>query len=463
MKDYNVNPGSFRDSKGQILEYDNRIIRLVYAEGANDYEFVRDTGFYRKLINMNQLVNVEEINSINIQDELFENTKYVLEHPRLEFISYPYEWPFLMLQSAALFQLDLYIKALENGITLSDASAFNIQFLGPRPVFIDHLSFRPYKAGEYWLAHRQFCEQFLNPLLFYSVFGIPYHYWYRGSMEGLKTTELNRLLPFSKKMSPVIFFHVTMQAYFQNKKSNNDKFITSSKLPLQSFQNMIHGLKNQISRLRVRNNISTDWEFYANKNSYSLEESNAKHQFIKEYVEKVRPKMIWDLGCNTGEYSVTALKSGAETAIGFDSDHRALDAGYERALKEGLNFLPLYMDITNPSPSQGWSENERGGLSVREKPDGIIALALLHHLVIGRNIPLNYVINWILNLAPSGIIEFVPKNDPMVKQLLAHREEIFSGYTLENILNQINLGSRIIKKETITENGRILIWYESTN
>lgn len=463
MKNFIVNPGSFRDPKGQIIIDGDRIIRLVYAEGAKDYEFVRDQGFYKKLISGHQLVEVEEVVSHEHQHDFPANTKYVLAHPRLKFISYPYEWPFLMLQSAALFQLDLYLQALANGIILSDASAFNIQFRGGRPVFIDHLSFRPYQDGEYWQAHRQFCEQFLNPLLFYSVFGVPYHHWYRGSMDGLKTTELNRLLPFSSKLSPIIFFHVTMQAYFQEKQTTNNSIKTPAKLSLQSLQNLIGGLKKQIGRLNISNNLSNDWQYYANKNSYGQAESHAKHKFIEAYVRKVRPATIWDLGCNTGEYSVTALKSGVETAIGFDSDHAALNAGYKRALDQGLNFLPLYMDITNPSPSQGWSENERGGLSAREKPDGIIALALIHHMVIARNVPLDYVIAWLLNLAPTGIIEFVPKDDPMVKVLLRHRQDIFHAYTLDNMLGQIERGARIITKETITASGRILIWYESAN
>jgi ribosomal protein L11 methylase PrmA len=171
--------------------------------------------------------------------------------------------------------------------------------------------------------------------------------------------------------------------------------------------------------------------------------------------------MIWDLGCNAGEYSVIALKAGVDTAIGFDSDHGALDAGFRRAREEGLNFMPLYMDMTNPSPSQGWSENERVGLTARGRPGGIIALALIHHLVISRNIPLNYAITWLLRLAPTGIIEFIPKQDPMVQVLLGHREDIFPDYTLDNCLGLIKAGARIINQKTITAAGRTLIWYES--
>ncbi|MCH8816049.1 MAG: class I SAM-dependent methyltransferase, partial [Chloroflexi bacterium] len=90
-----------------------------------------------------------------------------------------------MLRRAALHYLDLHLDLLERNFTLSDASAYNIQFRGTRPVFIDVLSIRPYREGEYWTGYRQFCEQFLNPLLLVAVSGIPYQAWFRGNIEGI--------------------------------------------------------------------------------------------------------------------------------------------------------------------------------------------------------------------------------------------------------------------------------------
>ena len=141
--------------------------------------------------------------------------------------------------------------------------------------------------------------------------------------------------------------------------------------------------------------------------------------------------MIWDIGCNTGDYAKAALESGAGYAVGFDFDQGALDAAFARAESEGLNFLPLFLDLANPTPSQGWAERERRGLTDRASADAILALALVHHLAIGRNVPLEEVVAWLVGLAPNGIVEFVPKSDPMVQRLLRLREDIFDDYSEE--------------------------------
>ncbi|MBI4006192.1 MAG: class I SAM-dependent methyltransferase [Gammaproteobacteria bacterium] len=384
-----------------------------------------------------------------------------MELHKLDFISYPYEWPFSVLRAAALSHLKIHLKALEKGITLSDATAFNIQFDGSRAVFIDHLSFQRYRAGQLWYGHRQFCEQFLNPLLLRTMCDIPHNAWYRSNMNGITANDLNTLLPWYRKFSPNILFHVTMHAFFQRKHDNKKQMkIPTGRLPLPTFKNMLIRLHDWIEKLKVPTSNTSVWKYYSKNTVYQPDETAAKQAFIRNYTENVKPGVIWDLGCNTGEYSFSCLESGAKLVIGFDSDPDVLDIAFLRARKENLSFLPLYMDIANPSPSQGWAEVERGGLSKRQMPDGLLALALLHHLVIGRNIPLQVAINWIIDLAPTGVIEFVPKNDPMVKTLLAFREDIFPDYTEENFVGFTNKKARIIKEKILTNEGRKLFWYE---
>lgn len=386
----------------------------------------------------------------------------MLEHPRLAFISYPYEWPFSALKAAALLQLDVHLRALEYDVTLSDASAYNVQFQGPRPVFIDHLSFRRYRDGEFWHAHGQFCEQFLNPLLLRAICGIPHNAWYRGSQEGISVGELHRLLPLRSKFSWNVFTQVVLQARLHNAVADKEAPAEAStrKLPKAAFRRMLEGLRRWIARLEPADGGSSVWRGYSTGHSYSDDEVAAKRGFVDAFAAAVQPQVLWDVGCNTGDYAKVALAAGARLAIGFDSDQDALELAYDRAREESLNFLPLYLDAANPTPDQGWAGRERRGLSARAPRDGLLALALVHHLAITRNVPLEGVVDWLLGLAPAGVIEFVPKNDAMVQQMLKLREDIFPDYTEENFLRAVQERGRVVRQQTVSQSGRLLVWYQ---
>jgi ribosomal protein L11 methylase PrmA len=445
-----------------VYVQDNRVLRTVTAYAAEDFEYVRSTGLIERLIADGLLVAEKKLDT-DVPHELAENARYVLEHPRLPFISYPYEWCFSALKAAALLQLDIQLQALEQDVMLSDASAYNIQFQGPKPIFIDHLSFRRYREGEFWHGHGQFCEQFLNPLLLRAVCGIAHNAWYRGSQEGIGVAELNRLLPLRSKFSWQIFTQVVLQARLQNAvtgKPAQPEKAAQRKLPKAALVNMIGGLRRWVARLQPADSGPTVWRDYSKTHSYSDDEATAKRNFIDAFARAVKPAMLWDLGCNTGDYSKVALAAGAELAIGFDFDQGALELGFARARDEQLNFLPLFLDAANPAPDQGWAGGERRSLAARASADALLALALVHHLAIARNVPLERVIDWLLSLAPAGVIEFVPKNDAMVQQLLKLREDIFPNYTQENFLAAIERRSRIVRQETVSNSGRILVWYQ---
>ena len=155
-----------------------------------------------------------------------------------------------------------------------------------------------------------------------------------------------------------------------------------------------------------------------------------------------------------------ALTSGAERVIGFDFDQGALERAYARARSKSLNLLPLFQDGANPTPAQGWANAERKSVAARGGADAIMALAFEHHLAIGRNVPLDRVVEWLIKAAPAGIIEFVQKSDPTVRQLLALREDIFPDYTQENFAAAIAARARIVKSEKVSAAGRTLYWFD---
>jgi ribosomal protein L11 methylase PrmA len=455
-----TDPGSFRDPAGVVVHAEGRVYRVVSPAGAAQYELARDSGLLSALIADGRLLPFNEADPRTLQDRIEGTVSHLLAVPTLDFISWPYEWPFPALRAAATLHLDIHLAALERGLTLADASAFNIQFQGTRPIFIDHLSFRGYREGEYWHGHRQFCEQFLNPLLLRAACGIPHHAWYRGSMSGIASAELSRVLPWYRKLSPLVFLHVILPDLMQRRHAGDPEAARPGRpLPRSSYMAMLAGLRRGIARLEARPDPASVWTGYAGNTSYRPEEAAAKLQFVREYVEHARPRVVWDLGCNTGDFAFACLDAGTELVIGFDSDASVVDRAWERASGNGRRFLPLFMDATNPSPSQGWREAERAGLARRRKPDGLLALALLHHLVIRHNIPMSDALDWMLGFAPTGVIEFVPKSDPMVRRLLALREDIFPDYQREEFLALIARKARIVRQTDLAPQGRTLIWY----
>lgn len=367
------------------------------------------------------------------------------------------------MKAAALLQLDLHVAALEDGVTLSDASAYNVQFRGATPVFIDTLSFRRYRDGEFWLGHRQFCEQFLNPLLLRAKLGVPHNAWYRGALEGIAAHELAALLKARHKLSWNVLTHVVLPAAFQARGSAaNDaaRQVRERKLPLPAFRHMLRELRRWIERLEPLDTGRTVWADYATRTSYRPEEARAKRAFVAEFAAAVRPRQLWDVGCNVGDYAQAALEAGAGCAIGFDADHGALERAFARASAERLDFLPLYLDAANPAPAQGWAQFERHGLAQRARADAVLALALVHHLAIGRNVPLPAVVDWLVGLAPRGVVEFVPKDDPMVQSLLRLREDVFDAYREDAFASALGARAAIVRTDAVSSTGRRLYWFE---
>lgn len=458
MDPVRADAGSFRDPGGRVYVINDRVFRSVMPRAAEDFEFVRATGLLEELIAEGWAISEKTVNP-SVLGEANNGARYVLEHPRLPFISYPYEWPFPALKAAALLHLDLHLRALEHGVTLSDATAYNIQFRGVEPVFIDTLSFRRYREGEFWIGHRQFCEQFVNPLLLRALLGIPHNSWYRGTVEGITAEDLSRLLPWTGKLSWNVLTHVVMQASFQRKssgKADAERWIKGRSLPLTAFRQMLRGLRKWIAKLEPANTRKTVWVDYARDNSYASEEARAKQRFVSDFVAAVMPRMVWDIGCNTGDYAKTALAAGAEFTVGFDFDQGALDVAFSRAKTERLNFLPLFLDMANPAPSQGWAQAERAGLMQRAHCDAVLALAVVHHLAIGRNVRLDEVVDWLVRIAPQGIIEFVQKSDPMVQKLLRLREDIFDDYNEESFVRSLEKRAGIVRSVTVSATNRRL-------
>ena len=444
---------SFRDPAGFVFHQDGRVRRAVTEYGIEAARAVRATGLITRLIAAGSLLPEEEI-ATSLQGQ--PHVRLVLEHPRIPFVSYPYEWPFRALQAAALLHLDIQIEALDAGVMLTDASAYNVQFIGSRPVFIDHLAFRPHREGELWAAHRQFCEQFLHPLLLQHLLGIECHPWYRGRLEGIPGDEVARLLRWRHKVRWNVFTNVVLPARLQRLAGRPaaEGRISRAKMPREGLRQMLSSLRRWIAGMKPRGLDATTWAAY--DAAVPETESRAIGAFVEEFVRRRFPALVWDLGCNAGRYCEVALGAGAGYAVGIDSDPGAIDRAFARARERQLSLLPLLMDVVNPSPSQGWRGQERESFVARGRPDALLAIALVHHIA-ARNVPLDEIVELLTTLAPEGVIGFVPHTDSRARALFKGREDIFRDYTLENFLSLLHARARIVRQQPVLVAGGLQI------
>lgn len=452
---------SFRDPYGAVYidKENHRVLRTVTASGIADFDKVRQTGFIRELIQQSALLP-EEIVDVH---ELDEQAEIVLAHPKLDFISYPYEWSFSALKAAALHHLDIQIQAIAEDIVLRDASAYNIQFTGAKPIFIDHLSFAPYKDGQLWFAQQQFLEQFLFPLLVTAYQGLPFNDLYRGQLNGVTTSACHRLLPLWRKFRLRTFTHVTLNHHLQamdpdflQRFINHDKVCISKK----QYLNNLTRLRAWISGLKANFGKASRWLGYSSTTSYSESAAKHKKEWVMAILSQAKPKHVWDIGCNQGEFAQLACQLGANV-IGFENCAATVDKAFSVAQDNNHLFTPLYQHLAAPSPTQGAFEQERSSLSQRGPADFLLALAVLHHLVITANLPILELLDYLTKLAPEGIIEFVPKDDPQCQHLLAWHPKSFEDYDLKIILNYLDRKGMTIETQAITDSKRLLIHYKS--
>ena len=454
--------GSYRDRRGYVFTSGDRILRGVRpAAGEVQREFLASPVFAR-LVSSGRLIGTR----IATDDPAtlgIEGAALLLEHERIPFVSYPYEWPFAALRAAALLHLDLHLSLLEHGFSLVDASAYNIQFRGAEPVFIDVLSVERYVPGAYWSGHRQFCDQFLSPLLLTARLGVPYNAAYRGRIEGLSAAEIVPLLRLRDKIRPQTFLHIVLPARLEASARRghvNPRPAASRRpLPKSALCRLLAGLRRSIGRLQPPSR-HTDWTSYAAENTYREAERSAKREVLARAIGAAAPRDVLDLGCNTGDYAAAALEAGAGHVVGAEADAWTAHLAFVRAEREKLRFLPIVQDAANPSPSQGWREAERASFTERARFDFLVALAVEHHLAIGRNIPLDELVRWLVGLAPRGVVEFVQKTDSTVRRMLALREDIFADYTEENFRRLLAANARIVESRTVSAEGRVIFLYD---
>lgn len=459
MTDLPYEPGSFRDRTARVFYYNGSVFRRLNQHAWHEWERLLSTSFFSRAVAEGKIVATEQADPSELP-KLEENFgQRVLKHETIPFVSYPYEWPFGMLKDAALLQLELLASSIEEGMILKDSSSFNVQWVGTRPIFIDIPSFKTLSEGEPWVGYRQFCQLFLYPLLLQAYKNISFQSWLRGNLDGIEPEQCQRLMSFRDYFRRGIFSHVFLQAKAQSQFAQTNRDIRNdlrkAGFDVRLIKANIKNLQNLVKQLEWKQEQST-WSDYTRNNSYDSDDSEKKVSFVTSSIGSRDWNFVWDLGCNTGNFSRIAAER-ARHVIALDADQLAVERFYQTLKSEERSkILPLVCNIADPSPNLGWRGLERKELMKRGKPDLVLCLALIHHLVLTANIPLKEFIEWLSELDSDLIIEFVTKQDPMVRRLLRNKDDIYKDYKQEYFERCLSARFSIVRQETFNSGTRII-------
>jgi hypothetical protein len=448
-----VVPASFRDPSGFVFQRNGILFRQINQSYRNKYERFMSCGLYRILTEKGLLIpHVEVAEPLPRAERAYR----VIRPESIPFVNYPYEWCFSQLKDAALATLQIQKLAMKYNMTLKDASAFNILYSGSRPVFIDTLSFDDYAEGKPWIAYRQFCQHFFAPLVLATMKDSRLIRLLSLFPDGIPLDLASRLLPPQSSLKMSVFTHIHLHSKAQNRyQDRRPQPAPKRRVSKMGLLGIIDNLESSIKRMTLKHK-KTVWEDYYEETNYSTEAFECKKRVVEDFIESILPQTIWDLGANTGVFSRIAGQKGIPT-VAFDSDPAAVEQLYRECRKNSREkILPLIMDLTNASPAIGWSNQERMSLLERGPVDMAMALALIHHLAIGNNVPMGGIAGFFSRICRSLIIEFVPKQDSQVKRMLASREDIFNTYDIETFEHEFSRYFDILNSKEVTGSSRIL-------
>jgi hypothetical protein len=450
MTTYTRHPSSFKDPSGFVFESGGNIYRQVNQYYAAQYRQLMDSGLYKQLVSQQRLIAHEEVaeNIINTPEW------YTTLRPEpVQHISYPYEWCFEQLQDAALLTLSVLKTALQHGMILKDATPYNIQFHKGRPVFIDTLSFDTYDPKQPWIAYRQFCQCFLFPLYLEHYLKTDIQRILSTYIDGIPVDFVAKLLPLKSRLSLGVWLHVYLQHTASTSTRGNKQTAGFSKKKLLD---VISHLTNIITNFPNNKTYKTTWSNYYEDTILSKEYLQEKEKIVRAFCQNSKARSVLDLGANDGYFS-RLFASHQMQVIATDADNRCISRLYQEVKKNNIqNILPLILDIANPSPAIGFHNRERAAFHDRIKTDLVAALALVHHLVIGKNISLPVLADYFNHIAPELIIEFVPKEDEKVQQMLKSRPDTFTDYDQANFERYFTQYFDIVSQKPVPGTSRIL-------
>lgn len=465
MSEPTSEPASFRDPDSSVFYSDGKVLRGISERGVPDWDRLQSSSFFPRLMKEGKVVGTKVVGSESGDEEASdilsprgEPWSVLLEHERVPVVSYPYEWPFAMLREAAGLHLDVLLEALDEGMSMKDGTAYNVQFMGSRPTFVDIGSFE--LAAGPWPGYRQFCQTMLFPLMLQAHLGVPFQPVLRGSVDGLSASQVTGMFKGMSRFRRGVLRNVTLHGALERRVTSSSedvkKKLSKAGYNPELIKAAARNLRKLVGRLDVGKRAST-WSEYRDTCSYTDADTQAKRDFVGSAVGEVQPSLLLDLGANDGAYSLLAAEH-AGYVVAVDGDEAVVDRLYRRLRSDGNEkILPLVVDLVDPSGGLGWRNHERAPFIERIRPDMVLALALVHHLAISANVPLPQVVDWLADFGGRLVVEFVHVDDPMVQRLLSNKPAgLFDDYQQETFEALLQERCHIERFETLPEGTRTL-------
>ncbi len=466
---------SLRDPNGHLCQVDDRIIRVVNRDGLSDLHAFLESNSFIQFFQSQKLVGTQFLDASDadavlrdahvrrIYDQLSEPA--IVEHERVPFVSFPYEWPVEMLHAAALLTLDLADALIDDGLGLKDASPYNVLFRGPRPVFVDLLSFeRRDPRDPTWLPLAQFVRTFLLPLLVNKHFGVSLSELFTVHRDGIEPEEVFRLLgPLQKLRSPFLSLVSIPTWLSAREEANRDKIYQSRTLnnPARAqfvLRGVLRNMRRKLAGVAPHRGRTSAWSDYMQQNRYTEDYFPLKHAFVTNAIREQRPARVLDVGCNTGHFSAIAARAGA-SVVAIDYDPIVLGEVWQQAHANNLDILPLTVNLARPTPSIGWRNAECPSFLDRARGqfDSVLMLGVVHHLMVSERIPLSEIVDLAAELTKDAlIVEFVAPEDPMFRRIARGRDHLFADLTKEVFEAACRRQFEIVRVQRLDETSRWL-------
>jgi hypothetical protein len=449
MPEFTSHPASYRDPSGFVFRHGDHWYRQVNARYREDYLQLMGSGLYDKLVANGLLLPHREIPANYTDSPDWFKT---LLPDQLPFISVPEEWCPAQLKDAALCTLAITRISIAHDMILKDATPRNIQFPKGAPVLIDSLSFERYEPSRPWVAYRQFCECFLYPLFLHRYLGSGTHPIICAWPDGIPAGITARMLPLRSRLRLPAWLHVFLPSMVgRNVKSD-------APLPVFSKTRMMHLLSNLeevVRKLDVPGSSAKGWIAYYEKDILSKDYLREKQTLFLSMIDSLDFASALDLGANDGRFSQILAQKNVPV-IAADADWQCVEALY-RTSTGAHPIQALRVDIANPTPATGFDHRERSSFSERATSDLVVALALVHHLVLGRNIPLPMIAAYFARLTDRWlVIEFVPLDDEKSIQLVRHKSAYPTPYDQEAFEEHFGRVFTIERSSVIPGTARII-------
>jgi 2-polyprenyl-3-methyl-5-hydroxy-6-metoxy-1,4-benzoquinol methylase len=456
---------TFRDPAGSVEIRPGGAFRQVNSAYAPDLLAFLHSPLAQDLVSAGRLIPTEVLALPDIPSDPLR-----LRHPRVSFPSYPCEWSPALWLSAADLTLDLCRDLLQQGWILKDATPLNVLFRGTQPVFVDLPSIQPADLRQpIWFAYGQFVRTFLLPMLAHTRLGWPLHSAL-SRRDGLEPEELYPALSWAQRLRQPALSAVTLPRLL----TRPARAVTVASRTTQDPELTRHILLKTVASLRTQMHRATppqrtsNWSEYVDTAAhYGPEDHAAKRSFVREVLAVAQPTHVLDVGCNTGVYSNLAADSGAEV-VAIDTDLQAVDRlctslqGTTRNSRGApRNILPLCVDLAHPTPATGWRNRENASFLSRCEGhfDTVMMLAVLHHLLLRGQVPLDHIAALASTLTTRHLIlEWVPPQDPMFQQLLRGRAPLYTHLT-ETAFRAAFAPHFAIVREATLPNQRVLFHF----